>query len=69
MTNPDQPAERHPIEHTNEEMRHGYLQRKRQKISEEIERNRRGEYTVPTWVLALALVVLVAGWAALVFLA
>ncbi len=43
-----------------------YLQRRREKIREEIERNRRGEYTVPTWVLALALVAIVGGWLALV---
>jgi hypothetical protein len=55
-------------ERTNEEMRAGYLQRKRQKVRDEIERNRRGEYKVPTWVLALALLVVVGGWAALVFL-
>ncbi len=33
---------------------------------EEIQRNRRGEYTVPTWVLALVLLVVVGGWAALI---
>jgi hypothetical protein len=49
--------------------RRGFLQRRRDKIAAEIERNRRGEYTVPTWVLALLLVAVVAGWAALVMLA
>lgn len=44
------------------------LQRRRDKIAEEIARNRRGEYTVPTWVLTLALVLVVAGWLALVLL-
>jgi hypothetical protein len=44
------------------------LEQRRQKIRDEIERNRRGEYTVPTWVLALALVLLVGGWLALVLL-
>jgi hypothetical protein len=42
--------------------------RRREKIRDEIERNRRGEYTVPTWVLAAALVALVAAWAAMIFL-
>jgi hypothetical protein len=39
------------------------------RIRAEVERNRRGEYVVPTWVLALTLVVLVAGWVLLVALA
>ena len=33
-----------------------WIDRRREKIRAEIERNRRGEYTVPTWVLAVALV-------------
>lgn len=44
------------------------LQRRRDRIAEEIARNRRGEYTVPTWVLTLVLVLIVAGWLALVLL-
>ncbi|WP_416905044.1 hypothetical protein [Micromonospora echinospora] len=46
-----------------------WVERRRQKIRDEIERNRRGEYTVPTWVLALALAAMVGGWLALMFLA
>lgn len=42
--------------------------RRREKIREEIERNRRGEYRVPTWVLAALLVAIVAAWAAMIFL-
>ncbi|HEX2416734.1 MAG TPA: hypothetical protein VHJ83_01235 [Micromonosporaceae bacterium] len=38
----------------------------REKIREEIEANRRGEYVVPTWVLAVALVVMLAGLAVLI---
>lgn len=45
------------------------MQRRRDKIYEEIQRNRRGEYTVPTWVLVLILVAIVAGFAALLVLA
>jgi hypothetical protein len=45
-----------------------WVERRRAKIRAEIERNRRGEYTVPTWVLALALVAMVGGWLALIFL-
>ncbi|WP_025617639.1 hypothetical protein [Salinispora cortesiana] len=47
----------------------GWAERRRQKIRAEIERNRRGEYTVPTWVLALALAAMVGAWATLVILA
>ncbi|MDI5938916.1 MULTISPECIES: hypothetical protein [Micromonospora] len=46
-----------------------WIDRRREKIRAEVERNRRGEYTVPTWVLAAALVVIVGGWLALIFLA
>ena len=46
-----------------------WAERRRQKIRDEIERNRRGEYTVPTWVLTLALVAMVGGWLALIFFA
>jgi hypothetical protein len=46
-----------------------YFVRRRERIREEIERNRRGDFKVPTWVLALALVLLVAGWAVLVLTA
>jgi hypothetical protein len=40
--------------------------RRREKIIDEIERNRRGEYKVPTWVLTIALVVIVGAWVALI---
>ena len=39
-----------------------WAMRRRRKIREEIERNRRGEHTVPTWVLAVLLVAIVTGW-------
>lgn len=42
-------------------------ERRRQKIRDEIERNRRGEYKVPTWVLVVILIAVLAGWAALIF--
>ena len=45
-----------------------YLERRRKKVREEIERNRRGEFVVPTWVLVVALIAVIAGWAALIFL-
>ncbi|MEV0647229.1 hypothetical protein AB0I28_18370 [Phytomonospora sp. NPDC050363] len=52
-----------------EEPKLSRLERRRAKIRAEIERNRRGDYKVPTWVLAVALVVFVAGWAALIVFA
>ncbi|HEY8532918.1 MAG TPA: hypothetical protein VIL44_03445 [Micromonospora sp.] len=42
------------------------VERRRRRIAEEIARNRRGEYVVPTWVLALTLALVVAGWLALI---
>ncbi len=45
-----------------------WIDRRREKIRAEIERNRRGEYTVPTWVLAAALIIIVGAWLALIFL-
>ncbi|OLB64008.1 MAG: hypothetical protein AUI10_12885 [Actinobacteria bacterium 13_2_20CM_2_72_6] len=53
---------------TRRQAREGWLDRRRRKIREEIERNRRGEYRVPTWVLAAILVAVLAGWAAIIFL-
>lgn len=50
------------------EQRFGLFALRREKVAAEIERNRRGEYTVPTWVLALILVVFIAGWATWVML-
>ena len=41
--------------------------RKRDRIRAEVARNREGGHLVPTWVMALVLVLLVAGWLFLVF--
>ncbi|WP_262286114.1 hypothetical protein [Micromonospora sp. MA102] len=46
-----------------------WVERRREKIRAEVERNRRGEFAVPTWVLAAALVLIVGAWLALIFLA
>jgi len=45
-----------------------WLERRRNRIAEEIARNRRGEYTVPTWVLALVLGLILTAWGTLVIL-
>lgn len=44
------------------------FERRLTRIREEVERNRRGEAAVPTWVLALILVVLLGGLTALILL-
>jgi len=45
-----------------------WLERRREKVVQEILRNRRGEHKVPTWVLATALVATVVAWASLIIL-
>jgi hypothetical protein len=42
--------------------------RRRARIAAELDRNRRGEHTVPTWVLVVILLALVGGLALLVVL-
>ncbi|MCC3763031.1 XK-related protein [Glycomyces sp. TRM65418] len=42
-------------------------ERRTTRIREEIARNRRGEYTVPTWVLALALAAVIGLWILVLF--
>jgi hypothetical protein len=64
MTQPERDPDRLP-----EGLRMGYFERRRAKIRAEIERNRRGEYTVPTWVLAAALAAIVAVWLFLILTA
>jgi hypothetical protein len=43
-----------------------WLDRRRERIVEEIQRNRRGDYRVPTWMLAALLAAIVTGWVTLV---
>jgi hypothetical protein len=42
-------------------------ERRTTRIREEIARNRRGEYTVPTWVLAVALAAVIGLWILVLF--
>jgi hypothetical protein len=51
-----------------EQARRSWMTRRREKMIAEIQRNRRGEYKVPTWVLVVALLAFIAAWAALIFL-
>lgn len=46
-----------------------WRQRRRDRIAAEIARNRRGEYRVPTWVLAVILLAIAGGWAVLILFA
>ena len=64
MADGTRPLEEDPFA-TQGEQRHGLRQRRQQKIINEIQRNRRGEYQVPTWVLVAAIVFVVAAFAAL----
>jgi hypothetical protein len=41
-------------------------ERRRARIAEELRRNREGNHTVPTWVLAAILGLLLAGWITLI---
>jgi fatty acid desaturase len=40
------------------------LQRRRAKIAAELERNRQGEHRIPTWVMVVAIGVIIAAFAA-----
>ncbi|MFB9236365.1 hypothetical protein ACFFWC_12525 [Plantactinospora siamensis] len=62
-TPPDPDRDRDPAS-----TRQNWVDRRRNKIADEIARNRRGEYRVPTWVMALALVLIVGAWIALIVL-
>jgi hypothetical protein len=53
---------------TSYEAHYARIDRRRDRIVAEIERNRRGENKFPTWVLALILVLLVGGIASLIVL-
>ena len=64
----DRIPEEDALAYTPRRAREAWLVRRRRRIREEIERNRRGEYKVPTWALALILVAVLVGWAAIIFL-
>ena len=75
MTSPDQHAPRDEPERQLPPkpglypVRTGWVQNRRRKVVEEIERNRRGDYRIPTWVLAIALGTIVATWVAVIIFA
>ncbi|MFI5891397.1 hypothetical protein ACIA5D_14935 [Actinoplanes sp. NPDC051513] len=49
-------------ERTSEEVAWGRVQRKRERIRSEIRRNRAGGHKIPTWLLAVALGIILLGW-------
>jgi hypothetical protein len=48
--------------------RRPWWERRRDKLAAEIARERNGAHRVPTWVMAVALVVIVGGWIGLILL-
>jgi hypothetical protein len=58
--------EQQPSDYTEQQARQSWINRRRDRIVAEIQRNRRGEYKVPTWLLVVLLVVIVAAWVALI---
>ena len=64
----DRIPEEDALAYTPRRAREAWLVRRRRRIREEIERNRRGEYTIPTWALAVMLAVFITAWVALVIL-
>jgi hypothetical protein len=60
--------ERDTPAYTRPRAREDWLTRRRRKIQEEIERNRRGDYKIPTWVLTVLLLVIVTAWILLIVL-
>jgi hypothetical protein len=48
--------------------RRGWAQKRGDKVVAEIERNRRGDFRVPTWAMVALLVAIIAAWAALIII-
>ena len=42
--------------------------RRRQRLAAEIQRSRRGDHRVPTWLMAVGLVAMIGAWLALIYL-
>jgi hypothetical protein len=54
------PAEK--VERSLDDVRWGRVERKRDRIRAEVQRNRSGGHRVPTWVLAVVLGLFLLGW-------
>lgn len=60
MTAPGQPE---PPERSEPEVRWRRLERRRERIRLQLQRDRAGDHRIPTWVLVAILGLLLAGWA------
>jgi hypothetical protein len=63
---PGRPSADETPERTAADVRWARLQRKRERIRAEIERNRAGDHKVPTWALAALLGLVILAWVILV---
>jgi hypothetical protein len=57
-----QPPDQPPPERSVEDVRWSRLERKRDRIRAEVQRNRAGGHKIPTWVLSVLLGLIVSGW-------
>ena len=60
------PGQPEPPERSESEIRWRRLERRRERVFRQIQRDRAGGHKVPTWVLATILGLLLAGWAYLI---
>ena len=60
---PGQSGPPEPPERSDEQVQLNRLDRRRERIYRQIQRNRAGGHKIPTWVLAAVLGLLLAGWA------
>jgi hypothetical protein len=56
------PEKNEPRERTVEDVLRGRIDRRRERIRSQVQRNRQGNHKIPTWVLAVLLGLLLAGW-------
>lgn len=62
MTEPGQPPTPEPSERSEHEVRWRRIERRRERIYQQIQRDRAGNHRIPTWVLAGILGLLLLGW-------
>ncbi|AGL18575.1 hypothetical protein [Actinoplanes sp. N902-109] len=69
MTSPEpgQHAPEDKPERTAEDVMWGRVERRRARIRAQVQRDRQGGHTVPTWLLAAILSLLLLGWLYLIF--
>jgi hypothetical protein len=67
MTIPGHPDVPEEPERSEPEVRMGRYARRRERVYRQIERDRAGDHKIPTWVLALILLLFLGGWLYLIF--